>query len=78
MVKNLLANAGRRQNRCGSGRSPGEENGNSLQYSRPGNPMDRGACQATIQGGHKELDTTEPSHNKGFQRLKAAGDISAL
>ena len=27
----------------GSGRSPGEGNGNSLQYSYLGNPMDRGA-----------------------------------
>ena len=27
----------------GLGRSPGEENGNPLQYSCPGNPMDRGA-----------------------------------
>ena len=26
----------------GLGRSPGEENGNSLQYSCLGNPMDRG------------------------------------
>ena len=25
-------------------RSPGEGNGNSLQYSCLGNPMDRGAC----------------------------------
>ena len=29
------------------GRSPGEENGNPLQYSCLGNPMDRGAWQAT-------------------------------
>ena len=27
----------------GSGRSPGEENGNPFQYSCLGNPMDRGA-----------------------------------
>ena len=30
------------------GRSPGEGNGNSLQYSCLGNPMDRGAWQATV------------------------------
>ena len=30
-----------------SGRCPGEGNGNSLQYSFLGNPIDRGACQAT-------------------------------
>ena len=34
----------------GSGRSPGEGNGNPLQYSCLGNPMDRGARYATVQG----------------------------
>ena len=29
--------------------SPGEGNGNPLQYSCLGNPMDRGAWQATVQ-----------------------------
>ena len=41
-----------------SGRSPGEENGNPLQYSFPGNSMDRGAWQATVHGVSKESDTT--------------------
>ena len=41
-----------------SGRSPGEGNGNSLQYSCLGNLMDRGAWWAVVQG-HKELDMTE-------------------
>jgi len=34
----------------GSGRSPGEGNGNLLQYSCLENPMDRGAWQATVHG----------------------------
>ena len=34
----------------GSGRSPGEGNGNLLQYSYLENPMDRGAWQATVHG----------------------------
>ena len=34
----------------GSGRSPGEGNGNSLQYSCLGNPMDGGAWWATVHG----------------------------
>ena len=42
----------------GSGRSPGEGNGNPLQYSYLGNPMDRGVWQATVHGGGKELDMT--------------------
>ena len=34
----------------GLGRSPGEGNGNPLQYSCLENPMDRGARQATVHG----------------------------
>ena len=56
MVKNPLASAGDIRDVAsmpGSGRSPGEGNGNSLQYSCLGNPTGRGAW------GHKESDTTE-------------------
>ena len=42
----------------GSGRSPGEGNGNPLWYSCPGNPMDREAWWATVHGVKKESDTT--------------------
>ena len=34
----------------GSRKSPGEGNGNPLQYSCLGNPMDRGVWQATAHG----------------------------
>ena len=34
----------------GSGRSPGEGNGNPLQYSCLENPMERGAWQAVVYG----------------------------
>ena len=34
----------------GSGRCPGEGNGSPLQYSFPGNPMDRGAWWSTGHG----------------------------
>ena len=43
VVKKLLANAGDRGSIPGSGRSPGEGNGNPLQYSCLENPMDREA-----------------------------------
>ena len=33
-----------------SGRYPGEEDGNPLQYSSLEKPMDRGAWQATVHG----------------------------
>ena len=50
VIKNLLTNAGDMGSISGSGRSPGEGNGNPLQYSCLENPMDRGACQATAHG----------------------------
>ena len=34
----------------GLGRSPGERNGNPLQHSFLGNPVDRGAWRATVHG----------------------------
>ena len=42
----------------GSGRSPGEGNGNPLQYVCLENPMDREAWQATVHGVTKESDRT--------------------
>jgi len=42
----------------GSGRSPKEGNGNLLQYSCLGNPMDRGTLWATVHGVTKETDMT--------------------
>ena len=42
MIKNLSAIAGDTGSVSGSGRSPGEGNGNPFQYSYLGNPMDRG------------------------------------
>ena len=43
----------------GSGRSPGEGNGDPLWSSCLGNPMNRGPWWATAHGGHKELDMTQ-------------------
>ena len=43
MVKNPPASAGDEGSIPGSGRSPGEGNGNPRQYSCVGNLMDRGA-----------------------------------
>ena len=53
MVKNPPASAGDAGDRGlipGLGRSPGEGNGNPLQYSCLGNPMDRGVWRATVHG----------------------------
>ena len=48
VVKNSPANGGDPGSIPGWGRSSGEGNGNSLQYSCLGNPMDRGVWQAIV------------------------------
>ena len=50
MVKNLPASEGDTCSIPGLGRSPGEGNGNPLQHSCPGNPMDKGTWQAIVHG----------------------------
>ena len=49
-VKNPPANAGDMDSILGSGRCPGEGDGNLLQCSGLGNPVHRGAWQATVSG----------------------------
>ena len=61
MAKNPPANAGDTGDAgsiSGSERSPGERNGNPLQYSCLGNPMDRGGWQATVHRVTKESEMT--------------------
>jgi len=48
--KESACNAGDPGSIPGLGRSPGEEDGNPLQYSCLGNSMDRGAWWATVYG----------------------------
>ena len=58
VVKNPPANAGDTRDEDpipGSGRYPGDGNGNPLQSSCLENPTDRGAQQATVYGGHKRV-----------------------
>ena len=53
VVKNPPANAGDTGDKGlipGSGKSPGEENGNPLQYSCLNIPVDNGAWWATVHG----------------------------
>ena len=50
VVKNLPANAADMGSIPGLGRSTGEGNGNSHQYSSLGNPTDRGVWRATVYG----------------------------
>ena len=57
MVKNLPAV--REVSISGSGRSPGEGNGNPCQYSCLENAVDRGAWRATVHVMAKKSDTAE-------------------
>ena len=50
----------------GMGRSPGEGNGDPLQYLCLENSMDREAWWATVYGISKESDTTEWLNNNSF------------
>ena len=63
MVKDPPANAGDTGSIPGSGRAPGEGNGNPLQYSCLGNPMDRSTWWVTVHGVTEELDTTWQLYN---------------
>ena len=58
VLKNPSAKQETQVRSLGSGRSLGEGNGNLLQYSCLGNPMDRGVLQAAVHGVSKEFDKT--------------------
>ena len=66
MVKNLSANARDASLMPGWGGSPGEGNGNPLQYSCLGHPMDRGTWQAVVHGvtrvGHDLVTKQQPMY----------------
>ena len=62
MVKNPSANAGDAGSNSGLGRSPEEGNGNPLQYSCLGNPMDKNLAGYS-PWGCKESDPTEASEH---------------
>ena len=62
-----------------SGRSPGEENGNPLQYPYLQNSMDKGVLEGYSLWGHKELNMIERltihsdfSQCSPFQNVRAA------
>ena len=57
-VKASASNVGNLGSIPGSGRSPGEGNGNPLQYSCLENPTERGAWQARVHGVTRVRTTT--------------------
>ena len=67
MIKNLPAtveDTGDAGLISGSGKSPGEGNGNPLQYCCLENSMDSGDWQAAVHEVSKESDTTEQSRER--------------
>ena len=75
VVNNPPANSGDAGSIPASGSSPGEGNGNPLQYSCLGNPVDRGGWWATVHGVTKELDTTEQLNNKNNRQNTGEGNV---
>ena len=79
MIKNLPVNSedtGRAASIPGSGRYPGEGNGNPFQYSCLEYPMDRGAWWAAVHGvaksqirlsTHALVDVSSPEDCDGFR-----------
>ena len=63
VVKNMPANAGDMGLIPGSGRSPGELQGNPLQCSFFEKPMDRGAWWATVQRVAKKFHKSNLNQN---------------
>ena len=73
VVKNLPANAGATEDMGsipGSRRSPGEGNGNLLQYSSLENFMDSGAWQATVHGVAKNQTQEWLTHTQSLAKGK--------
>ena len=56
VIKNPPVNAGDTSSIPGLARSPREGNGNPLQYSYLGNPMDRGAWKNYSPWGHQRVE----------------------
>ena len=78
MVKNPPANTGDTGSIPGLGSSSGEGNGNPLQYSCLGNPLDRGSWQATVHGGHKRVGHDWSTTTNTTSRLQSVQLLSRV
>ena len=73
--KEFTCQAGDKGSILGSGKSPGEGDGNPLQYACLGNPMDRGAWQATVHEVTEEWATTEWLNNKDYKPYRVKHEL---
>ena len=78
VVKNLPANAGNAGSILGLRRFPRGGNGNPLQYSCLGNPMDRGDWQATVHGSTKGSDMTKQLNHKNNNKAHILSNVILL
>ena len=81
VVRNLPANGGDARDMGsipGSGRSPGEGNGNTLQYSCLENPMDQGAWWAAVYRVTQSQTRLKQLIAKLRLKLKNVGEITRL
>ena len=76
--KESTCNAGDWGSIPGSGRCPGQGNGNPLQYSCLENPMDRGASQATVHGVTKSWTQLKQLSTHRKQNKKEMGNESKI
>ena len=73
VVKTPSASAGDAGSIPGSGRSPGEGNGNPLQCSRLENLMDRGAWKVTVHGVTKSRPRLKQLNNNSLHIPSPSG-----
>ena len=76
--KESVCNAGDLGLISGSGRSHGEGNGNLLQYSCLGNPMDRGAWRAIVHGVTRATTPQYATLTLGLFWIEGNKQLSAL
>ena len=76
MASNPSANAG--DMILGSGRTPGEGNGNPLQFSRLENRMDRGACGLHTVHGVTRVRYDLATKQRQQQQWKVLVTVSAV
>ena len=76
--KESACNAGDLGSSPGFGRTPGEGNGNQLQYSCLENPMDRGASWATVHGVTKNKDVgNKAREEKKSSEVRVLGKLTS-
>ena len=78
VLKNLPASAGNTGLIPGLRRSPGEGNGNPLQFSCLRNPMHRGAWWATVRGVTKSQTRLSNSNNLDLLLVETLDNICKI